>query len=101
MQVVEQPSDGVVAHVVALLNEGLGEMTGAFAGPQQRRLRVATRRGLQQGLQILEQGTVTRRHSSPPSAHPTEALPLCTRLLLGIWGVASSHCSEPSSNGGT
>jgi hypothetical protein len=36
IQLLEQPSDGVVTHLVALLREGLGEMTGAFAGPKQR-----------------------------------------------------------------
>ena len=36
IQLLEQPSDGVVAHLVALLREGLGEMTGAFAGAKQR-----------------------------------------------------------------
>src|SRR5688572_13038548 len=77
-------------------------MTGAFAGPKQRQLRVATSRGLQQGLQILEKGTVTLRHASPPSTHSTKSLSLCTRLiLLRSWSVSSSHFSESSSNGGT
>ena len=84
MQVLEQPSDGVVAHLVALLREGLGEMTGAFAGPKQRRLRIPTRRRLQQGLQILEKARVPLRHSSPSPAHLTEPLPLGIRVLCGI-----------------
>src|SRR6266704_3974300 len=84
MQVLEQPSDGVVAHLVALLREGLGEMPGAFAGPKQRRLRIPTRRRLQQGLQSLEKARVTLRHSSPSPAHLTEPLPLGIRVLFGI-----------------
>jgi len=84
MQVLEQPSDGVVAHLVALLREGLGEMTGAFAGPKQRRPRIPTRRHLQQGLQSLEKARVTLRHSSSPPAHLTEPLPLGIRVLFGI-----------------
>src|SRR2546426_664494 len=100
VRVDKQPSDGVVAHVVALLREGLGEMTGAFARPQQRRLRIPTRRYLQQGLQILEKGRVTLRHSSPSPAYLTEPLPLGIRLLYGICG-ASAYFNEPSSKGGT
>jgi len=84
MQVLEQPSDGVVAHLVALWREGRGEMTGACAGPKQRRLRIPTRRRLQQGLQSLEKARVTLRHSSPPPAHLTEPLPLGIRVLFGI-----------------
>ena len=84
IQVLEQPSDGVVAHLVALLREGLGEMTGAFAGPKQRRLRIPTRRRLQQGLQSLEKARVTRRHSSASPAPLTEPLPLGIRVLFGL-----------------
>jgi hypothetical protein len=39
---VEQPSNGVVTHVVPLLHQGIGKVTGALAGPQQRRLWLPT-----------------------------------------------------------
>ena len=42
VQIVEQPGDGVVTHVVSLLHQCIGKVTGALAGPQQRRLRVPT-----------------------------------------------------------
>jgi len=42
VQIVEQSSDGVVTHVVSLVHQCLGKVTGALAGPQQRRLRVPT-----------------------------------------------------------
>src|SRR5207302_1301190 len=70
-----------------------------LAGPQQRRLRVLTGGSLQQGLQILEQGTITLRHTSPPSATTTD--PVCRGglVLLGTW-CTPLHFSEPGSNGG-
>jgi hypothetical protein len=47
VEVVEQPGDGVVTHVMPLLSQCIGKVTGALAGPQQRRLRVPTGRRLQ------------------------------------------------------
>src|SRR5262245_28145953 len=99
VQLVEQPSNGVVTHVVPLVHQRIGKVTGALAGPQQRRLRVPTDGSLQQRLQILEQGTITLRHTAPPSATTTDPVRRGGLILLDTWG-APLHFSEPGSNGG-
>ena len=33
VQLVEQPSNGVVTHVVPLVHQGIGKVTSALAGP--------------------------------------------------------------------
>jgi len=50
---LKQPGYGVVTDVMALLHKSIGEVPGAFAGPQQRRLRVPTCGRLQQRLHAL------------------------------------------------
>src|SRR4030095_6968431 len=74
-------------------------VTGALAGPQQRRLRVPTAGSLQQRLQILKKGTITLRHPAPPSATTTDPARRGGLILLDTWG-APLHFSEPGSNGG-
>src|SRR6266446_4481451 len=100
VQIVEQPGDGVVTHVVSLLHECIGKVTGALACPPQRRLRVPTGGRLQEGWQVLQKGTVMLRHTSPPSAPTTDSVRLC---LIGLLSMEYTplHCGEPGSNGGT
>ena len=99
MQLVEQPRNGVVTHVVPLLHQGLGKVTSALAGPQQRRLWVPTGGSLQQGLQILAQGPITLGHTPPPSATPPDPGRRWGLSLRGTW-CAALHFSEPGTNGG-
>src|SRR5215813_1725365 len=98
-QGVEQPSNGIVTHVVPLLHQGLGKVMGALAGPQQRRLGLPTGGSLQQGWPILEQGTIMLRHPWPPSTTTTDPVRRGGLILLDTWGTPL-HCSEPNSNGG-
>ena len=90
VQIVEQPGDGVVTHVVSLLHQCIGKVTGALAGPQQRRLRVPTGGSLQQRLQILEKGTITLRHTAPPSATTTDPVRRGGLILLDTWAPVST-----------
>jgi hypothetical protein len=83
VQIVEQPRNGVVTHVVPLVHQGIGKVTSALAGPQQRRLWVPTGGSLQQGLQILEQGPITLGHTSPPSATTPDPVRRWGLILLG------------------
>ena len=99
VQLVEQPSDGVVTHVVPLVPQCLGQMPGALAGPQQRRLWVPTGRSLQQGWQILEQGVILLGHTVPPAAAMTDPTRRGGLVLLGT-RYAPLHFSKPDANGG-
>jgi len=83
MQVLEQPSDGVVAHLVALLREGLGEMTGAFAGPKQRRLRIPRVDASNKACKALRRPGSSPSLVAPPRP-PDGAVALGIRVLFGI-----------------
>lgn len=81
VEILKQPGHSVVTDVMPLLHKSVGEVTGALAGPQQRRLRVPTGGRLQQRLQIFDQGKVPRRQTSPSPAATANPLSLWLMVL--------------------
>ena len=84
MQILEQPSDGVVAHLVALLREGLGEMPGALLVHSRGDCGSPRVDASNKACKALRRPGALLRHSSPPPAHLTEPLPLGIRVRCGI-----------------
>jgi hypothetical protein len=72
-EIVQQPGHHLHARGVALLTEGVDEVALTARRPQQRRHRIATRRRLDQGLQIRQQRRILRRGLLAPPARTTTA----------------------------
>ncbi len=74
VELMQQLADEGAADRMAHVAQPLAELAQALAGPQQRRLRVATGRGLDQGAQVLDQAGIARHLRSAASAGPADAL---------------------------
>jgi hypothetical protein len=72
-QPLEQPRHHLHARGVPVVRERGHEVALAPRGPQQRRLRIAARRRLDERLQIGEQRRVFLRRQLPSAARPTTA----------------------------
>ncbi len=84
-KLAQQHRNGLVAHPMAAFAERRRQVTQALRGPQQRPLRIAACRRLDQRRQVIDQACIALAELAPPAAdaaHPTRAA-IATALDLG------------------
>src|SRR5712691_184507 len=74
IEIVQQGSNGHITHPVAHAVEFLRQVPGTLTRPEERRLRIAPRGGLQQFLQVVTQSEIVCFDQMPSATSPTNAL---------------------------
>src|SRR5712691_7337267 len=73
IEIVQQGSNGHITHPVAHAVEFLRQVPGTLARPEERRLGIAPRGGLQQFLQVVTQSEIVCFDQMPSATSPTNA----------------------------
>ena len=72
-QIAQQPADGLMAQVMPQVSQGVGQISRALAGPEQRGHGIAAGGRIDEPLEVAEQGPIGRRDRvapAPGSANP-------------------------------
>jgi hypothetical protein len=87
---LEQPSHRLMADPVALINQGLRQISCALSGPAEGRLRVSSGRRIDQSLQVREECPILLGESLSPTTRTPDMRILGVRVRIGFGGTGFS-----------
>jgi hypothetical protein len=94
----QQPGHGLMADLMPPRAEGLGEVPGALARPEQRRHRIAPGGGIDEITQVVEQGAIPVGQAWPTATGAADARAVGVGLFTGV--RAGVEFSEAAMDGG-
>jgi hypothetical protein len=96
-QVGQEPADGLMTDVVPPFRQGIRQIPGALASPQQRGHGIAAGGGIDQPLQVVKQAGIGLRQRMPAASGATDS-PIRGVGLISV-EIAGPDLSDPAPDG--